>query len=91
MSLMTFPGCLFVVMHDIRVSKGNQREPNGDQADLRVPEFLEAPMWLWVKTNQIPLWGKCATHFRTYFSGDWDVHWGYDLDFDPWPFGCVLK
>ena len=22
-----------------------------------------------------------------YFSGDWDVHWGYDLDFDPWPFG----
>ena len=17
--------------------------------------------------------------------GDWDVHWGYDLDFDPWP------
>ena len=25
------------------------------------------------------------THFGTYFSGDWDVHWGYDLDFDPWP------
>ena len=20
-----------------------------------------------------------------YFSGDWDVHWGYDLDFEPWP------
>ena len=20
-----------------------------------------------------------------YLSGDWDVHWGYDLDFDPWP------
>ena len=19
-------------------------------------------------------------------SGDWDVHWGYDLDFDPWPY-----
>ena len=18
--------------------------------------------------------------------GDWDVHWGYDSDFDPWPF-----
>ena len=29
------------------------------------------------------------THFRTYFSGwiESDVHWGYDLDFDPWPFG----
>ena len=24
-------------------------------------------------------------HFRTYFSGGWDVHCGYDLDFDPWP------
>ena len=20
--------------------------------------------------------GRCTTHFRTYFSGDWDVHWG---------------
>ena len=25
--------------------------------------------------------GEFTTHFRTYFSGDWDVHWGYDLDF----------
>ena len=25
---------------------------------------------------------------RTYFSGDWDVHWGYDLGFDPWPYFC---
>ena len=30
--------------------------------------------------------GVGTTHFRTYFSWDWDVHWGYDLDFDPWPF-----
>ena len=21
--------------------------------------------------------GGCTTHFRTYFRGDWDVHWGY--------------
>ena len=34
----------------------------------------------------VPFWGRCTTHFRTDFSGDWDVHWGYDLDFDPWPF-----
>ena len=33
-------------------------------------------IWLWVKT-----------HFRTYLGGNWDVHWGYDLDFDPWSFG----
>ena len=24
--------------------------------------------WLWVKTNGIPFWGRCTTHFRTYFS-----------------------
>ena len=24
----------------------------------------------------------------TYFSWAWDVHWGYDLDFDPWPIRC---
>ena len=23
----------------------------------------------------VPFWGRCATHFRLYFSGDWDVHW----------------
>ena len=22
-----------------------------------------------------------------FFGGDWDVHWGYDLVFDPWPNG----
>ena len=35
----------------------------------------------------IPFWlvGAFTTHFRTHFSGDWDVHWGYDLDFEPWP------
>ena len=22
----------------------------------------------------VPFWGRCTTHFRTYFSGDWDVH-----------------
>ena len=34
----------------------------------------------------LPFWGTCTTHFRTYFSGDWDVHCGYDLAFDPWPY-----
>ena len=23
--------------------------------------------------------GRCTTHFRGHFSGDWDVHWGYGL------------
>ena len=40
-------------------------------------------MWLWFKTNGTILRGfRYATHFRTYLSGDWDVHWGYDLGFD---------
>ena len=29
--------------------------------------------------------GVGAPPILVYFSGDWDVHWGYDLDFDPWP------
>ena len=37
----------------------------------------------------IPFWGGCITHLRTYSSGDWDVHWGYDLDLDPWPNGWL--
>ena len=28
-----------------------------------------------VKTNGIPFWGRCTTHFRTFLGGDWDVHW----------------
>ena len=24
----------------------------------------------------VPLWGRCTAHFRTYFGGNWDVHWG---------------
>ena len=38
-----------------------------------------------IKTSGIPFWGRCTSLSRTYLSGDWDVHWGYDLDFDPWP------
>ena len=33
----------------------------------------------------VPFWGRRTTHFRAYFSGDWDVHWGYDLAFDLGP------
>ena len=30
----------------------------------------------------VPFWGRCTTSL-VYLSGEWDVHWGYDLDFDP--------
>ena len=36
-------------------------------------------------------WGRCTTHFRTYFSGDWDVHWGYDLAFEKPMAKAVLR
>ena len=36
---------------------------------LAALEASTLDMWLWVKTNQIPFWG------RFYMSGDWDVHW----------------
>ena len=37
--------------------------------------------------------GEFTTHFRTYFSGDWDVHWGHGI-LTPWQyvrFGFVFS
>ena len=31
--------------------------------------------------------GEFTTHFRTYFSGNWDVHWGYGI----WTHGQMLS
>ena len=36
-------------------------------------------MWPWVKTNEIPFWARRTTQFSRDFSGDWDVHWGYEI------------
>ena len=43
--------------------------------------------WLWLKTVLGSHFGvgEFTTHFRTNIGGDWDVAWGHDLDFDPWP------
>ena len=38
-----------------------------------------------VGQNQWYHFGVGAPPILVYFSGDWDVHWGYDLGFDPWP------
>ena len=32
----------------------------------------------------VPFWDRCTTHLSQ-FSGDWDVHWGGNQGFDPWP------
>ena len=34
--------------------------------------------------------GEFTTHVSRDFSGDWDVHWGYDLDFNPWLLFVIL-
>ena len=64
---------------------------NGHDDSTFDPYSYTYIIWSWVKTNRIPFWGRCTTHFRTYFSGDWDVLWGYDLDFDPWPHVWILS
>ena len=30
--------------------------------------------------------GIGAPPILVFFSADWDVNWGYDLGFDPWPY-----
>ena len=45
---------------------------------------LRQGKWLWVKCQN----GVGAPPILVHFSGDFDVHRGYDLDFDPWPNGC---
>ena len=32
-----------------------------------------------------PMGSGWCTHFSLFLWLDWDVHWGYDLDCDPWP------
>ena len=68
----------------------------------RVPMHEAVPPGVGSKPSQCPSWvwlyidgcGSIGAHFGVgappilvYLSGDWDVHRGYDLDFDPWPAG----
>ena len=59
-----------------RVCKGRPA-PNQDNSHLPSRGCGSKPM--------VPFWGRCTTHFCRDFSWDWDVHWGYVLDFDPSP------
>ena len=47
--------------------------------------FVGFQVNLAVGQNQWYLFEVGAPPMSVYFSGDWDVHWGYDLAFDPWP------
>ena len=44
-----------------------------------------------VGQNQWYHFGVGAPPILDCFSGDWNVHGGYDLDFDPWPNGQSMR
>ena len=44
------------------------------------PKKKEKDMAVGQSPFGIPFW---LNDFRAYFSGDWDVRWGCDSDFDP--------
>ena len=66
--------CMFFMASDFAGGRGSSKETNH--------------MAVVVKTVSVPFWGGCTTHFRTYFSGDWDVPWGYG-GFDATLYGFV--
>ena len=58
---------------------------------FRVVFLVPLPLTCRLPTEKTRGCGSKPYHFRVgappilvYF-GDWDVHWGYDLAFDPWP------
>ena len=56
------------------------RGGEGGEGEVGSPEPEQMPqidVAVVVETNGIPVWGfRCTAHLRTYFSWDWDVHWG---------------
>ena len=49
------------------------------------PFSNQPPKEMAVVQHQWYHFGVGVPPISVYFTGDWDVHWGYDLDFDPWP------
>ena len=46
------------------------------------------PLRLPLQLQMAPFWGFSLHRpfLGAHFSGDWDLQWGYDVDFEPWPF-----
>ena len=81
------------MLYDAQVLANKLPEARGRPNALDIARSCKH-MELWVKTvlgSHFGVFGEFTAHFRTYFSGGWDVHWGYDLDLDPWPYGCGSK
>ena len=84
-----------------------QLVPVSDRADRALRHFgtprlvlrpmeYKADVAVVVKTNGSPFWlvGEFTPRFLEPIFSGWiesDVHWGYDLDFDPWAYGYGSK
>ena len=65
-------------------------DPCGPERMFLILQEVEAPSSLvfgfplrairlsfgWGSKPMVPFWGRCTTHFRTYFSWEWEVYWG---------------
>ena len=60
--------------------------PNREPRERREPKSVQAVVVKTVLGSHFGI-GEFTIHFRTCFGGwiESDVHWGYDLDVDPWP------
>ena len=77
-----------------QVLQGHQKESRCSKSQPGSVFFGRDPFQVGLEGKQLAVcqnqwyhFGVGAPPISVYFSGDWDVHWGYDLDFDPWPTG----
>ena len=54
------------------------------------PKLDSATRWPWLSKPMGSHFGGFGAPPILVLSGDWDVHWGHDLDFDPWPHGMKV-
>ena len=59
---------------------GNRQNANMRNVCLYSQLAVGQNQWYHVGVDEPPI--------VVYCSGDWDVRWGYDLAFDPWPSCC---
>ena len=66
--------------------RGLRRPERGFSWSTQIPRYFT--VWLWVKTNGIPFWGRCTTHFSLF---EWGLGCSLGVrDFCPWPFHCLV-
>ena len=72
-SLVTIPSCY-------GAAASGWYWPLGHSPQRTPPRKKKKRLWLSKPFWDLILVGKWL---------DWDVHWGYDFDFDPWPNGAL--